>query len=93
MFEAPANPGKVYNAHVLINDKGEIAAVYRKIHLFDMDNKETGVRLMESDCAMWGKKIECPVTTPVGEMGLSIVSFTLYDFAYLFLLSEKGSMC
>ncbi|XP_051157563.1 deaminated glutathione amidase [Leptopilina boulardi] len=65
-------PDKVYNAHVLINDKGEIVSVYRKIHLFDMDNKQTGVRLMESDYAMKGSNIERPTLSPVGEIGLGI---------------------
>lgn len=41
-----------------------------------MDNKTTGVRLMESDYVLAGQKIEPPITTPIGKLGLSIVSFT-----------------
>lgn len=45
------------------------------MHLFDMDNKNTGVRLMESDYVLPGQKIEPPILTPVGKLALSIVSF------------------
>lgn len=40
-----------------------------------MDNKTTGVRLMESDYVLAGQKIEPPITTPIGKLGLGIVSF------------------
>lgn len=86
----PENPDKVFNAHLLINDEGEIVSVYRKIHLFDMDNKETGVRLMESDYAMKGPKIESPACTPIGKVGLSIC----YDMRFPELalsLRNKGA--
>ncbi|XP_011314776.1 nitrilase homolog 1 isoform X2 [Fopius arisanus] len=63
---------KISNTHVLINNEGSIAAAYRKIHLFDMDNKDTGVRLMESDYVVPGGEIIPPVSTPVGKIGLSI---------------------
>ncbi|XP_046426624.1 deaminated glutathione amidase isoform X1 [Neodiprion fabricii] len=66
------NRDKIYNSHVLINNRGEMVAVYRKIHLFDMDNPETGVRLMESDYVDRGGEILPPVQTPAGLMGLSI---------------------
>ena len=39
-----------------------------------MENKETGVRLMESDYVEKGNKIIPPVSSPVGKLGLSIVS-------------------
>jgi len=65
---------KIYNTHILINNEGELVAVYRKLHLFDMDNKDTGVRLMESDYVLKGIEIVPPVPTPVGKLALSIVS-------------------
>ncbi|KOX76521.1 Nitrilase like protein 1 [Melipona quadrifasciata] len=60
------------NTHIVINSEGEIVSSYRKIHLFDMDNKTTGVRLMESDYVLAGQMIEPPITTPIGKLGLSI---------------------
>lgn len=63
---------RISNTHVVINSEGEIASIYRKIHLFDMDNKTTGVRLMESDYVLAGQKIEPPISTPAGKLGLSI---------------------
>ncbi|XP_034947967.1 deaminated glutathione amidase isoform X2 [Chelonus insularis] len=63
---------KIANTHVVINNKGEIVSSYRKIHLFDMENKDTGVRLMESDYVMGGSEIVPPILTPIGKLGLSI---------------------
>lgn len=54
-------------------------SIYRKIHLFDMENKETGVRLMESDYVQRGTDIVAPVASPVGKIGLSIVSINVQE--------------
>ncbi|XP_033161293.1 nitrilase and fragile histidine triad fusion protein NitFhit [Drosophila mauritiana] len=64
------NDQKIYNAHVLLNEKGELAAVYRKLHMFDVTTKE--VRLRESDTVTPGYCLERPVSTPVGQIGLQI---------------------
>lgn len=45
-----------------------------------MDNKNTGVRLMESDYVLPGQKIEPPISTPIGKLALSIVSFLYLNF-------------
>lgn len=66
------NREHISNTHILINSEGEIVSTYRKIHLFDMDNKNTGVRLMESDYVLPGQKIEPPISTPIGKLALSI---------------------
>lgn len=68
----PNNEKCISNTHIVINNKGIIAGVYRKMHLFDMDNKNTGVRLMESDYVLPGQKIESPIATPIGKLALSI---------------------
>ncbi|XP_017066316.1 nitrilase and fragile histidine triad fusion protein NitFhit [Drosophila eugracilis] len=62
--------GKIYNTHVLVNEKGELAAVYRKLHLFDVSTKE--IRLRESDTVSPGDSLVRPVNTPTGQVGLQI---------------------
>ncbi|XP_017794846.1 PREDICTED: nitrilase homolog 1 [Habropoda laboriosa] len=66
------NESHISNTHIVINSEGEIVSTYRKMHLFDMDNKSTGVRLMESDYVTPGQKIESPIPTPIGKLALSI---------------------
>lgn len=61
----------MHNSHVLVDDHGSIAAVYRKIHLFDIDVKD-GPQLKESDGTIPGDQIVPPVPTPVGNVGLAI---------------------
>ncbi|XP_076235129.1 ntrilase and fragile histidine triad fusion protein NitFhit [Calliopsis andreniformis] len=73
LHEAMSNTEqRISNTHVVINDEGEIVGTYRKAHLFDMENKNTGVRLMESDYVLPGNNIEPPITTPIGKLALSI---------------------
>jgi hypothetical protein len=50
--------------------------VYRKAHLFDLNIPEKGIRLMESDYVLPGQVLLPPVKTPVGNLGLSTVSFS-----------------
>ncbi|XP_012279600.2 nitrilase and fragile histidine triad fusion protein NitFhit isoform X2 [Orussus abietinus] len=68
----PDESEKICNTHILINSEGQVAARYRKVHLFDMENKEIGVRLMESDYVVKGSEIVSPIATPIGQLGLSI---------------------
>ena len=65
---------KVLNAHILIDDKGEIRGVYRKAHLFDVDIKG-GAVLKESEYVNPGMKVIKPIESPVGNIALQIVSF------------------
>lgn len=57
----------------MISEEGEIAAVYRKSHLFNVDIKD-GPSLRESDYVVAGKEIVKPVKTPAGNVGLAVVS-------------------
>ena len=57
---------RVYDTVVLIDSKGEISSVYRKLHLYD------ALGFKESDKMMAGNMIEKPFKTSVGNIGLMI---------------------
>ncbi|MDR1741998.1 MAG: carbon-nitrogen hydrolase family protein [Synergistaceae bacterium] len=61
---------KTYNTTVVYSPKGDIAAVYRKIHLYDVDVKG-GVSYRESDAIEPGGEI-VTFDTPYCRMGLAI---------------------
>ncbi|ALC43587.1 NitFhit, partial [Drosophila busckii] len=85
---AEGETGKIYNAHVLLNDQGEVAGIYRKLHLFDATTKE--IRLRESDTVAPGERLERPVDTPIGQVGLQIC----YDLRFAepaLLLRKMGA--
>lgn len=65
-----AGDAKVYNASLLINDEGEVAARYDKMHLFDVDI-EGGESHRESKSVRRGEKPVC-ADTPFGKAGLTI---------------------
>jgi predicted amidohydrolase len=65
------NPGgKPYNTSVLIDPDGNIAAVYRKLHLFDIDIAG-GPSYRESDRVSAGNSV-VTAETELGRLGLSI---------------------
>lgn len=63
-------PGKTANTSVLLADDGTVAAVYRKIHLFDVSIPD-GARYAESQTVLPGDRV---VTAPtaLGRIGLSV---------------------
>ncbi|XP_034532089.1 deaminated glutathione amidase [Notolabrus celidotus] len=63
---------RIYNSHIIINDKGDIASVYRKSHLFDVELPEKGVSLKESAFTIPGPALVPPIQTPIGKVGLGI---------------------
>jgi predicted amidohydrolase len=68
--EQTANPRKVHNACVHLSDDGRVKAVYRKIHLFDV-NLADGTKLEESAGVEAGKDVVV-TDTRVGKLGLSV---------------------
>jgi len=63
---------RVYNTSVLIAETGEIAAVYRKIHLFDVDLRESGGGVFrESKFTAPGSEVVV-AETRFGRLGLSV---------------------
>ncbi|CAN9509313.1 unnamed protein product [Ophioblennius macclurei] len=63
---------RIYNSHLIIDDKGELVAVYRKSHLFDLELPEKGVSMKESSFTVPGPSLVAPVPTPIGKVGLGI---------------------
>jgi predicted amidohydrolase len=63
---------KIHNTHIVINSDGEIVTYYRKLHLFDVDTPEFKFR--ESKVVEGGKTISFPFESPIGKIGLQIVS-------------------
>lgn len=68
--EHAPNQSKTYNASVLIGPDGSRIAVYRKIHLFDVDLPGR-VTIKESDTKLSGTEVAC-ADTGLGKIGLSI---------------------
>jgi predicted amidohydrolase len=86
--ERVSAPGKTANTSVLIADDGAVAAVYRKIHLFDV-NIPDGARYAESETVEPGER---PVVadTPLGRVGLTVC----YDLRFPELyrrLADEGA--
>lgn len=63
---------RIYNSHIIINNKGDIVSVYRKSHLFDVELPDKGVSLKESGFTIPGPSLVPPVQTPIGKVGLGI---------------------
>lgn len=69
-FVERADDGRLFNTSVLIDDSGELRAVYRKLHLFGFRGGETTVLSAGEDV------VTCE--TPFGVVGLS----TCYDLRF-----------
>lgn len=68
---------RVYNTHLILNNKGEIVSRYRKIHLFDVSIPSQGIHLRESATTAPGTKLVV-CDSPLGKLGLS----TCYDLRF-----------
>ena len=62
--------GHSFNTHILIDDAGEIQALYNKMHLFDVD-VPNGPVLLESRFAAPGTRAVC-ADTPIGRLGMMV---------------------
>ncbi len=80
--EATGSPGQTFNTCLHITAKGQLAARYRKIHLFDV-SLDDGTQLNESNGTIAG---EAMVTTEldVGRVGLTIC----YDLRFPTLFQD-----
>ena len=62
---------RVYGACVVVDDRGRQQAIYRKIHLFDVDLPDSEESYRESH-SMYAGKDPTTVDTPAGRIGLTI---------------------
>jgi predicted amidohydrolase len=86
-FPEKAEGERVHNTSFLISPEGEVAAVYRKIHLFDVDLSEHGGgSFQESKSISPGDEVVV-AQTPFGGVGLSIC----YDLRFPELYREMSS--
>jgi predicted amidohydrolase len=69
-LESP-EPERVYGACVVVDDRGATKAIYRKIHLFDVDLPDREESYRESH-SMYAGNEPMTVDTPVGRVGLTI---------------------
>jgi predicted amidohydrolase len=82
-----ARDGRVYNASALIDPRGSIAAVYRKLHLFDVDIPD-GARYRESEQVAPGDAVPRAVESGLGlKLGLSVC----YDLRFPELYRQMGA--
>ncbi len=86
----PDNEEKVHNTSIWIDAKGEIAAVYRKLKLFDVDLPE--VRIRESDTIQAGDALPPVFDTPIGRVGLTICFDLRYPELYQHLRSKGAEV-
>jgi len=84
--EAIEGDHRVYNTSALISETGQIAAVYRKIHLFDVDLGESGGVFRESAFTAPGEEVVVAETV-FGRVGLSIC----YDLRFPELYREMAA--
>lgn len=91
MPERSSQEGRVYNTCVLLDPSGNVAALYRKIHLFDVDFPGAATTLRESSTVSAGDVEQAVVApTPWGGLGLSVC----YDVRFPELyrrLAENGA--
>ena len=74
------NAQRVHNTSVLIDAVGNVAGVYRKLRLFDVDLPDLTIR--ESETILPGDEQPPVVDTPIGRVGLTICFDVRYPDLY-----------
>jgi len=85
-----AGGGRIYNSSLLINDNGDIAARYDKVHLFDV-RLRGGESHMESRLVKRGRSPLC-ADTPFGRAGLSVCYDLRFPELYRRMVSEGAGL-
>jgi len=89
VLETGAPGGRLYNTSVLFGPDGERLAVYRKMHLFDVDVGD-GATYQESAAVAPGTEVVA-AQTEVGKLGLSVCYDLRFPELYRRLASKEGA--
>jgi predicted amidohydrolase len=71
-FPEAAEGGRVHNTSVLVAPNGNVEAVYRKIHLFDVDLRASGGGLFQESASVAPGREVVTAKTPFGVLGMSV---------------------
>lgn len=88
-FPELAADGRAHNTCLHITPEGNIVAVYRKIHLFDVDLSD-GTRMLESRSTSPGDQL-VTTTLPFGVLGLSVCYDVRFPTMYQDLV-DRGAI-
>lgn len=88
--EKAPEPGRCFNSSVLFGPDGARLAVYRKLHLFDVD-VPGGVSFRESDSVAPGSEVVV-ARTPLGAIGLSICYDLRFGELYRALVARGAEL-
>lgn len=88
--ERAPDPARCYNTSVLFGPEGDRLAVYRKIHLFDVD-VPGGVAFRESDTVAPGEELVTAATS-LGVFGLTICYDLRFGELYRALVARRAEI-
>jgi len=83
------SPSKIYNTHVIIDEKGKITSFYHKIHLFDVSIPGK-VNLKESNTTAPGQTLVV-CDSPIGKLALTICYDMRFPEMYVELVQRGGA--
>ena len=86
--EAIPGDTRVHNTCVVLDPAGDVAGVYRKIHLFDVDLRASGGARHQESAVIAPGKDPVVVETPFGRLGLSICYDVRFPELYRALAAE-----
>jgi len=89
-LESP-EPERVYGASVVVDDRGDVRAIYRKIHLFDVDLPDREQSYRESH-SMYAGDDPVTVDTPAGCVGLTICYDVRFPELYRTLVDDGATV-
>jgi predicted amidohydrolase len=88
--EQTREPRKLANACIHLNEQGALRAIYRKIHLFDVDLSD-GTKLEESATVQAGSEVVA-TDTRAGRLGLSVCYDVRFPELYRKLVDQGAQL-